>query len=153
MTNSPLSDQEIFSILTRFRDILSHLEQANQTLLKSDDKLQELPGILDQRDLTLEMLKDLENEVFSRVTRENSANLGGFLYSARKNGRIADDAWEEFSAVLEKFQKTNLEIEEFLKKEKLDTAEILKKVRQGSSVLRGYAPAKNSQSCFIDKVK
>jgi hypothetical protein len=150
-------NQQSEEALKRLRELLQALMESNAAFLQSNDRMADLPALLDQRDLTLELLREQEAAFFAGLPPEareaRPARLIDWLEAATRRGEIPASHWEELVRVAKEFDTQNRNIDAFLDQEKHRLSRDLKTVRKGSAGLKGYAPPTGSESCFIDKIK
>ncbi|HNW37008.1 MAG TPA: hypothetical protein PKM25_18860 [Candidatus Ozemobacteraceae bacterium] len=113
--------------------------------------------ILDHRDLALLEVKDVELELVSALNESRAANsafgLAQVVEALEGGAMPALEGVVRFKSAL----KTLVEVDEAVQKKFKEThagldAEI-KRLRRGSSLVRGYRQADPMGSAFIDKIK
>lgn len=149
--------EPLLELCSRLKKIYDSLREANQAFLTSDGTVEKLNALLDQREFALAECQDIELELknfyVDQASETTEPTFALILDNLEKQSGESSSLISDLKKSLAGLVESDRQIEERIKTEKNLTSEELKKVRRGSGLLRGYAPADYMDSCFIDKVK
>ncbi len=154
---SEQSTDYLFSEIGRLIQLFQTLCLENRKFLAEPFSHNGLQALIDNREYASAELRSVESEIgeafknlYPNEKFSDLRDLSRFLEKgSQENRRVLT----ELKGALQELVSSNSQVEDFLMKQKSDMSESLKKLHQGSSMLKGYSQPGSTESCFFDKIK
>jgi hypothetical protein len=152
-------DVQAFLVQALERLISTHrdLAAAHQEFLAGPPTADRLAPLLDQREVTFALARDLENdlavtlaEVLPGEATAGLSALAALLARELPEGPRLVEEWRQAVAAV---VATDRDVAAVLDQARAQLSEEIKKIRRGASLLKGYLQPDETGSCFIDKIK
>jgi|GEM_PF-2978191 len=146
-----------FDEARRLIGLYKTLHEANTTFLKDAYSTDKLNSLLEQREISFQEVKKIEDELISLSTALfvdlKLKNLPEVIVQIEKSYQEGKSIAEACRTSLNDLVVSDKAVQECLSKEKAGITKQIKVLRRGSAVIKGYRQSDPKGSCFFDKIK